>query len=95
MRVRLKPAVRAAVLTAAAVALLPAIIEAVYVSPAAVFMDERTGAAQVTIGNSGDSPEEATVELRFGFPDADSAGTPFIRFVDDPGTAFPSAADWS
>ena len=94
MRVRLKPAVRAAVLTAAAVALLPAIIEAVYVSPAAVFMDERTGAAQVTIGNSGDSPEEATVELRFGFPDADSAGTPFIRFVDDPGTAFPSAADW-
>ena len=94
MALRVKPAFRTAVLTAAAALLLPAIIEAVYVSPTAVFMDERSGAAQVTIGNSGDSPEEATVELRFGFPDADSAGTPYIRFVDDPGTTFPSAADW-
>jgi len=91
---RLAPALRTAVLAAAAFVLLPAIIEAVYVSPTAVFMDERSGAAQVIIGNSGDQPEEATVELRFGFPDADSAGTPYIRFVDDPGTAFPSAADW-
>jgi hypothetical protein len=74
--------------------LLPAIIEAIYVSPTAVFMDEHSNAAQVTIGNSNDTPEEATVELRFGFPDADSAGTPFIRFVDEPGSEFPSAADW-
>ena len=94
MRLRLAPTLRTAVLTAAAFVLLPAIIEAIYVSPTAVFMDERSNAAQVTIGNSGDTPEEATVELRFGFPDADSAGTPFIRFVDDPGPEFPSAADW-
>ncbi len=75
-------------------ALVPAIIEAVYVAPTAVFMDDRSDAAQVTIGNSGDAPEEATVELRFGFPDADSAGTPFVRIVDDPGPEYPSAADW-
>jgi len=93
VRLRLAPTLRTAALTAAAL-LLPAIIEAIYVSPTAVFMDERSPSAQVTIGNSGDAPEEATVELRFGFPDADSAGTPFIRFVDDPGPEFPSAADW-
>lgn len=75
-------------------ALAPAIIEAVYVAPTAVFMDDRSDAAQVTIGNSGDTPEEATVELKFGFPDADSAGTPFVRIVDDPGPGYPSAADW-
>jgi hypothetical protein len=94
VRLRLAPVVRTAALTAAAFVLLPAIIEAIYVSPTAVFMDDRSNSAQVTIGNSGDTPEEATVELRFGFPDADSAGTPFVRFVDDPGPEFPSAADW-
>ncbi len=85
---------RVAALTVAATVLLPAIIEAIYVSPTAVFMDTRSGDAQITIGNSGDQAEEATIELRFGFPDADSTGTPFIRFVEDPGSEFPSAADW-
>ena len=94
MRLRPGTVLRTAALTAVAFVLLPAIIEAIYVAPTAVFMDERNGSAQVTIGNSGDTPEEATVELRFGFPDADSAGTPFIRFVDDPGPEFPSAVDW-
>ncbi len=91
---RFSPALRSAALTVAAIVLLPAIIEAIYVSPTAVFMDARSGDAQVTIGNSGDTPEEATIELRFGFPDADSTGTPFVRLVEDPGTDFPSAADW-
>lgn len=94
MSLRAGPALRVALLTVAVAVLLPAIIEAVYVSPTAVFMDDHTQDAQVTIGNSGDAPEEATVELRFGFPDVDSAGTPFIRFVDDPGLEFPSANDW-
>jgi hypothetical protein len=85
---------RAAASAALLIALLPAIIEAVYVAPTAVFMDDQTDATQVTIGNSGDTPEEATVELKFGFPDADSAGTPFVRMVDDPGSEYPSAADW-
>jgi hypothetical protein len=94
MRPRLTPIVRIAGSTVLLAVLLPAIIEAIYVSPTAVFMDDRSEAAQVTIGNSGDTPEEATVELRFGFPDVDSAGTPFVRMVDEPGAAFPSAADW-
>ena len=94
MQRHVTPAFRTALITVAAVALLPAIIEAIYVSPTAVFMDDRTRATQVTIGNSSDSPEEATIELRFGFPDADSAGTPYVRFVEDPGPEFRSAAEW-
>jgi hypothetical protein len=73
---------------------LPAVIQAIYVAPTAVFIDERTRSAEITIGNSGDRPEEATVELQFGFPDTDSAGTPYIRFVPDAGPEFPSAAEW-
>lgn len=73
---------------------VPAFLEAIFVSPTAVFMDDRTRSAQLTIGNAGDEAEEATIELRFGFPDVDSAGTPYVRFVDDPGPEFNSAAEW-
>ncbi len=86
-------ALRVAVLTALGLA-LPAVIQAIYVAPTAVFIDDRTRFTEVTIGNSGDRPEEATVELQFGFPDADSAGTPYVRFVPDAGPEFPSAAEW-
>lgn len=91
---RPRPALRVAVLAGLALVALPAFIEAIFVSPTAVFMDMRTRDAQVTIGNAGDRPEEATIELKFGFPDVDSAGTPFVRFVEDPGSEFPSAQDW-
>jgi len=80
--------------TAVALALLPSLVQAVYVTPHAVFMTHGARAGQVTVGNSGEAPEEVTVELRFGFPDTDSAGTPFIRFVEDPGPEFPSAVEW-
>ena len=91
---RLAPGLRIAALTILASTVMPAIIEAIYVSPTAIFMDTQTRDAQITIGNSGERTEEATIELKFGFPDADSAGTPFVRIVDDPGPEFPSAADW-
>jgi P pilus assembly chaperone PapD len=83
------------VLLAAILALLvPAVIEAVYVSPTAVFMDDRNRNAQVTLGNSSDLAEEVTVEAKFGFLDTDSAGTPFVRLIDDPPPQFPSAVNW-
>jgi hypothetical protein len=81
-------------LTALAALLWPALTEAIYVSPTTVFMDTRVRDAQITIGNSGTQPEEATIEIKYGFPDADSAGTPYIRFVEDPTPEFRSAADW-
>lgn len=80
--------------TVIALTLLPGVVKAVFVTPHALFISHGARAGQVTVGNSGDSPEEVTVELRFGFPDTDSAGTPFIRFVEDPGPEFPSAVDW-
>lgn len=93
-RLRVPSALRIAALAVLMLVLAPAIIWAIYVNPTAVFMDPRTRDASVTIGNSGESAEEATIELKFGFPDADSAGTPYIRFVDDPGPEFASAAAW-
>ena len=94
MRPRFTAALRIAASTVVMVVLLPAIIEAIYVSPTAVFMDERSESGQVIIGNSGDTPEEATVEIKFGFPDVDAAGVPFVRMVDDPDPELRSAADW-
>ena len=94
MRPRLPIVPRVAAIVGLATVVLPAVIEAIFVSPTAVFIDDRTQSGQITIGNSGDRPEEATIELKFGFPDADSAGTPFIRFIEDPGPEFPSAAEW-
>jgi hypothetical protein len=78
----------------AALAALPRLIGAIYVSPTTVFIDERARATQITVGNPGDQAEEAAIELKFGFTDADSAGTPYVRFVEDPGPEFPSAAEW-
>lgn len=80
--------------TVLSLALLPRVVKAVYVTPHAVFIDHGARAGQVTLGNTGDTAEEVTVELMFGFPDTDSTGTPFIRFIDDPGQQFPSAAEW-
>jgi hypothetical protein len=94
MRPRSVLVLRVVVVTALAIVLVPAVINAIFVSPTTVFIDDRTPSGQITIGNSGDHPEEATIELKFGFPDADSAGTPFIRFIDEPGPEFPSAAEW-
>jgi hypothetical protein len=86
--------VRVLLLALLASVVVPTVIGAIYVSPTTVFIDERTRSAEIIVGNAGEQPEEATVELQFGFPDADSAGTPYVRFVPDPGPEFPSAADW-
>lgn len=90
----LRTAVRVSGIAAVLLTAVPALIHAIYVAPTTIFVDERTRSAQITVGNSGDRPEEASVELKFGFPDADSSGTPFVRLLDDPGPEFPSAADW-
>jgi hypothetical protein len=81
------------VLFALFVCFVPA-LTAVFIAPHAVFIDHESRSAQVTLGNGGDAPEEVTIDLKFGYPSADSLGTPYIRFVDDPGPEFPSAAGW-
>jgi hypothetical protein len=74
--------------------LVPTVIGAVYVSPTALFLDDANRNGQLTVGNRGPDPEEVTIELKFGFVDADSAGTPFIRFIEEPGPDFPSATEF-
>lgn len=65
-----------------------------YVTPHALFLNENARTTQMTIGASGDEPEEATIDVQFGFPDVDAFGTPFVRLIEDPGPEFPSAAGW-
>lgn len=83
-----------AVAIVAGLGLTPAVIKAIYVNPTAVFIDHATGHGEVTVGNSSEVPEEVSIELQFGFLDTDSAGTPFVRLLEDPGPQFPSAAEW-
>lgn len=87
---------RCVVAVGATIALLavPAVMEAVWVSPTALFITDRDRNAHVTIGNSSDVPEEVTIEVKFGYLDTDSTGTPFIRLLDDPPPDLPSAAEW-
>jgi hypothetical protein len=75
----------------AAALLVPTVIGAVYVSPSALFLDDANRNGELTIGNASSEPEEVRIELMFGFVDTDSAGTPFVRLIDDPGPELPSA----
>lgn len=85
-----------AVLAVAALALAPLLSWAVLVAPHAVFIDSRSRTAQVHLINTDSMPEECSIELKFGYPDTDSAGNIFVRLIDDPKgeQAQASAAGW-
>jgi len=85
---------RAMALAVAALGLWPLVADAVLVAPHALFLGDRTRSGQVYLVNQSTSPEEVTIELQFGYPEADSAGEMRIRLVDDPGPDEPSAAAW-
>lgn len=74
--------------------LAPTILDAVLVSPHAIFMTDVQRTEQITLVNTSDQTEEISIDLRFGFPDTDSAGNIFVRYVDAPGPEHPSAAEW-
>jgi hypothetical protein len=75
-------------------ALWPVVSEAILVSPHAVFIDARTRTAQVFLINTGTTAEECDIELKFGYPDTDSAGQIFVRLFDSTTADQPSAAGW-
>jgi P pilus assembly chaperone PapD len=81
-------------LALAATAAVPLLLEAILVAPHAVFMDHRSRTGQLFLVNTGTEPEEVTIDLRFGYPTADSTGAVYIRFVDEPGPEHPSATGW-
>lgn len=85
---------RTALAALAALALSPLVLDAVLVAPHAIFMDHRTRTAQFTIANPGSAPEDVEIALRFGYPDTDSNGNPYIVLVNDPAPGQPSAAAW-
>jgi hypothetical protein len=81
-------------LAGAALVLSPVFLPAILVAPHAVFMDHRSRTGQVFLVNTGDSPEEVSIELKYGYPATDSTGTVFIRLIDQPDSTEPSAAAW-
>jgi hypothetical protein len=72
----------------------PALLDAILVAPHAVFMDHRTRTGQVYLVNTGGTPEEVTIDLKYGYPATDSAGNIGITFMDEPPASEPSAAAW-
>lgn len=84
----------ALVLTGAAVAFTPVLVDAILVAPHAVFIDHRTRSGQIFLVNTGAVPEEVVVDLRFGFPDSDSAGGVYIRWPDTSDASLPNATPW-
>jgi hypothetical protein len=81
-------------LATAALAILPVLLEAILVAPHAVFMDHRSRTGQVFLVNTGDTPEEVSIDLKYGYPATDSTGTVFIKLIDQPDSSEPSAAAW-
>ena len=82
----------AALVTAALV--LPAALEAVLVAPHAVFMTHRARTGQLQLHNTGTRPEEVTIELKYGYPAADSTGRVQVELTDSPDSTEPSASGW-
>jgi hypothetical protein len=85
---------RAIVLASTSLALMPIVLDAILVSPPAVFLSSRTRTAQVYLINTGTSAEEVDLELKFGYPATDSLGQISVRLLDDPPPEEPSAAAW-
>jgi P pilus assembly chaperone PapD len=73
---------------------LPAALEAVLVAPHAVFMTHRARTGQLQLHNTGTRPEEVTIELKYGYPAADSTGRVHVELMDVPDSTEPSAAGW-
>lgn len=81
---------------AAWIVLVPAraAAQGVLVAPHAIFMDHRSRSASLEVYNPGLDPAEITLDLIFGFPITDSAGTFELFTVDHPDSTYPSAASW-
>lgn len=85
----------ATALAAAALVFSPFVSWAVLVAPPSVFLDNRNNTGQVFLINTGTAAEECTIELRFGYPDTDSAGGIFVRMDSVPSERLAqSAAEW-
>jgi hypothetical protein len=78
----------------AGVALAPLLLHAILVAPHAVFIDDRVRTAQVYLVNTGKTPEEVSIDLKYGYPATDSAGNISVPLFDSVPAGEPSAAEW-
>jgi len=68
--------------------------DAIVLAPHALFLDHHSRSGVLYVHNPGDSPEEVTVELQYGYPASDSAGGVHIELIPEPSPEAPSAAGW-
>lgn len=55
----------------------------VSVAPAALFVNEEDGFGAIYIANGSTAPQEVSVDFRFGYPAADSAGNVHMQYEDE------------
>jgi hypothetical protein len=73
-----------AVLAILVALLLPALADAVSVSPVALFIDHRTRSETLTLYNPGTMPEEIEIDFAFGYARSDTTGNVSVVFSEDP-----------
>jgi P pilus assembly chaperone PapD len=71
-----------------------AAVHAVQIAPHVVFIDHTTRSGALYLANNGTTPEEVTIAVKFGYPDTDSVGNVYVRMIDSPDSAQPSAEGW-
>lgn len=86
--------VRALALAALGLAFSARPAAAVSVSPIAVYLDQNTRTATLTLYNSGPLAEEVEIGFAFGYPVSDSAGNVSVPLADTAGAGEPSAVSW-
>jgi len=57
-------------------------------------MDGSSRSAVLYLQNTGDTTQEVSIELEFGYPVSDSTGTVHVQLIPEPAPSEPSAADW-
>jgi hypothetical protein len=69
---------------------------AVAVTPSAIYVDQRTRSATLTVYNPGTTPAEVEISFAFGYPWSDENGEVRVRIVhpDSVSAGDPSAAGW-
>lgn len=85
---------RAAVVATTTIALWPLVADAVLVAPHALFLSDRARSGQIYLVNQGNTAEEVIIDMKFGYPETDSAGAMRIQLVETPEPGAPSAAAW-
>lgn len=86
--------VRALALAAAMLAFGARPAAAVSVSPIAVYLDQNTRTATLTLYNPGTLPEEVEIGFAFGYPVSDSLGNVSVPLADSAAAGEPSAVSW-